>query len=135
MIVPSGIAVASLVPTPRILDNGGKWAHCLVRRADFTGWRLSVDFIASLYNILLRRDQMRAVHIEVSKLSSREVELVSQVSADDILNVARAPGDCDTLRKILGVDGLDDALNSAFRHANSSTQCPRLRGLEDFLTE
>ena len=107
---------------------GKKWAHSLVRRADFTGWRLSVDFIASLYNILLRRDQMRAVHIEVSKLSSREAELLSKVSADDILNAARASGDCDTLRKILRTDGLDDALKSTFRHMQTAQR--NVRGSE-----
>jgi hypothetical protein len=77
---------------------GKKWAHCLVRRADFNGWRLSVDFIASLYNILLRRDQMRAVQIEASKLSSRDVDLLSKVSAIDIVSAAVASGDCETLR-------------------------------------
>ena len=71
---------------------------------------------------------MRAVHIEVSKLSSREVELLSKVSADDILNAARASGDCDTLRKILRTDGLDDALKSTFRHMQTAQR--NVRGSE-----
>ena len=118
-----------LGPYSKDLGQWGKrWADCLVRRADYTGWRLSVDLIATLYNILLRRDQMRAVHIEVSKLTSREVELLSQVSADDILNAARASGDCDTLRKILRVDGLNAALKSAFRHMQTAQR--NVRGSE-----
>jgi hypothetical protein len=102
-----------------------KWAHCLVRRADFTGWRLSVDFIASLYNILLRRDQMRAVQIEATKLTAREVDALSKVSADDILNAAVASGDCATLRAILKRDGLADALKSTFRHMQASQRTVR----------
>ncbi len=99
-----------------------------MRRADFTGWRLSVDFIASLYNILLRRDQMRAVQIDATKLTAREVDALSKISADDILNAAVASGDCDTLRAILKRDGLDDALKSTFRHMQA---CQRtVRGSE-----
>ncbi len=96
-----------------------------MRRADFTGWRLSVDFLAPLYNILLRRDQLRAVQIEVFKLSSRYVELLSTISAIDIVSAAVASGDCETLRGILRKDGLDDALKSTFRHMQAAQRTVR----------
>ncbi len=96
-----------------------------MRRADFTGWRLSVDFIASVYNILLRRDQMRAVQIEASRLSSLDVDLLSKVSAIDIVSAAVASGDCETLRGILRKDGLDDALKRTFRHMQAAQRTVR----------
>ena len=46
------------------------WANCLIQRADFRGWQMSVESVACLYNVLLRRSQMRAVQIEASKMSS-----------------------------------------------------------------
>jgi hypothetical protein len=68
---------------------------------------------------------MRAVQIEASKLNSREVELLSKVSADDILSAAMASGDCDTLRAILRRDGLGDALKSTFRHMQAAQRTVR----------
>jgi hypothetical protein len=99
---------------------GKKWAHCLVRRADFSGWRLSVDFIASLYNILLRRDQMRAVQVEACKLTARDAAMLSTISATDLVNAALTTGDCQTIRALLKKDGLDAALKSTFRHLQTA---------------
>jgi hypothetical protein len=107
---------------------GKKWAHCLVRRADFSGWRLSVDFIASLYNILLRRDQMRAVQVEACKLSARDAAMLSKVTATDLVNAALVTGDCQTIRALLKKDGLDDALKSTFRHLQTAQR--NVRGSE-----
>ena len=47
-----------------VLD-GRRWVKCRLTRADFRGWRGSIDFVACLYNVLMRRDQLRAVSAEV----------------------------------------------------------------------
>ena len=39
------------------------WAKCLLKRADAPHYRTDVEFIASLYNIFLRRDQVSAVEV------------------------------------------------------------------------
>ena len=38
--------------------GGKKWIRLLLRRADFKGWSQSKEFAASVYNVLLRREQM-----------------------------------------------------------------------------
>ncbi len=68
---------------------------------------------------------MRAVQIEASKLFSRDVDLLSKVSAIDIVSAAVASGDCETLRGILRKDGLDDALKRAFRHMQAAQRTVR----------
>ena len=50
------------------------WAGCLLERADFKLWRLDVEFVATLYNIFLRRDQMRAVEAYCQKLQAGRAE-------------------------------------------------------------
>ena len=41
-----------------------RWAKCLLTRADCALWRLDVEFVASLYNVFLRRDQIWAVEAQ-----------------------------------------------------------------------
>ena len=93
-----------------------KWAKCLLTRADFAGWRTNLEFVASLYNVLLRRAQMRAVHLVVVKqpvLSNAEQQVLSNVSAKDFVAEALRSGECDTLRKLLGVQGWAEATPEA----------------------
>ena len=107
-----------------------KWAKCLLTRADFAGWRTNLEFVASLYNVLLRRAQMRAVHLVVVKqpvLSNAEQQVLSNVSAKDFVAEALRSGECESLRKLLRRQGLDGKLQNvvrsmevAFRHVRGS---------------
>ena len=114
-------------PTP-LLDF--MWAKCLLTRADFTGWRMNLEFVASLYNILLRRSQMRAVHYVVVKqpsLTASDQAALSSIAAKDFVAEALTSGDCDSLKKLLHRKGLSDklrgvvhAMELAFRHVRGS---------------
>ena len=44
-----------------------RWAKTLLTRADFSLWRQDVEFVASVYNVHLRRDQVNAVEASVRK--------------------------------------------------------------------
>ena len=45
-----------------------RWAKVLLTRDDFSLWRMDVEFVASVYDIHLRRDQMGAVGAHVKKV-------------------------------------------------------------------
>ena len=75
-----------------------RWAKCLLTRADFKGWRTNLEFVACLYNILLRRSQMRSVHlvmVKESRLSAADIQVLAEISARDFVSEALASGDCD----------------------------------------
>ena len=94
------------------------WAKCLLSRHDNTAWRTSLEFVASLYNILLRRSQMRAVHFVVvrsSVLSQTDMEALAKVTAKDFIAEALTSGDCDSLKDILRRQGLDHKLHATVR--------------------
>ena len=44
-----------------------KWIQCLLKRADCHFWRQDVEFVASVYNIFMRRDQMNKVEAFMKK--------------------------------------------------------------------
>jgi hypothetical protein len=50
----------------------GRWIKSLLTRQDAQLWRMDVEFVASVYNIFLRRDQMRAVEAHVRKVENCE---------------------------------------------------------------
>ena len=86
-----------------------QWAKCLLSRADNTAWRMNLEFVASLYNILLRRSQMRAVHLVVmgnSRLSAADVDALAHISAKGFIDEALNSGDCDSLKHVLRRQGL-----------------------------
>ena len=107
-----------------------KWAKCLLQRADFIGWRTNLEFVASLYNVLLRRAQLRAVHLVVvqkSLLTSQDQEMLASVTAKDFITEALHSGECESLRKFLYRSGLREKLQKtahmmdlAFRHVRGS---------------
>ena len=73
-----------------------KWAKCLLTRADTDHWRTDVEFIASLYNIFLRRDQINAVELYFKRQQHAEI---------NIGNSALSKGKLDAMAK-LTTDGL-----------------------------
>ena len=64
-----------------------RWAKCLLTRADFPGWRLDVEFVATLYNVFLRRDQVAAVEASVrnNKLTAAAMEEVQKITATSLV--------------------------------------------------
>ena len=105
-----------------------KWAKCLITRADIRDWRMSVDFVACLYNILLRRSQMQSVQVEILKIGPQEAEQLSQVTAQDLMSCAVASGECETLRAILKKKGLDEKLFATLRRMQAAQR--NVRGSE-----
>ena len=49
-----------------------RWAKTLLTRADFPLWRQDVEFVASVYNVQLRREQVHAVEMGVQAASFTE---------------------------------------------------------------
>ena len=97
--------------------GGRRWAKCLLTRVDFRGWRMSIDFVASLYNILMRRDQMLAVHwvITGNPFFQQDADLLKDISAKDFATAALACGECSTVRQMLRKDGVDLKVKTVLR--------------------
>ena len=71
-----------------------RWAKCLLTRADNNLWRLDVEFVASLYNIFLRRDQMQAVEAFCHSLELSEgvQSFYSILSSTNMLSIQLKEG-------------------------------------------
>jgi hypothetical protein len=104
-----------------------KWAKCLLTRADTDHWRTDVEFIASLFNIFLRRDQVNAVeiyykrqqHAEIdtgnSTLSKGKLEAMSKLTADGLVAHALSSGEVNSVKEVLREKNLDKAIETTFR--------------------
>ena len=108
-----------------------RWAKCLITRNDYLGWRNDVEFVSSLYNVLLRRDQLRAVYLAFEKrdfLSDADVESIAAITSHDFVSEVLVSGDCSTVREVLRRKNLDDKVRSAM---DALEMCQRrVRGLE-----
>ena len=80
-----------------------RWAKTLLTRADFNLWRLDVEFVASLYNMFLRRAQMSAVeaYCTNSQFGAGEVNEIQQLTAAGLVANALASGDVNSVRAAL----------------------------------
>ena len=77
-----------------------------------------VEFIASVYNIHLRREQINGVEACVAKestFSARECEALQTLSAADLVANAMASGDVDSVKGVLRKKGLDTNIAIAFQ--------------------
>ena len=94
-----------------------RWAKTLLTRADFPLWRQDVEFIASLYNVFLRRDQVGAVEMvmKTSAFSVAQQAEMSKLTAAGLVATALASGDVNSVRQVLKKKGLDKSIESAFR--------------------
>ena len=94
-----------------------RWAKCLLTRADFKGWRMDVEFVASLYNILLRRDQIKAVELTLkhSPFSAADAQDIANVDASDLVAAMLESGDCNTVREVLRKKKLDWKMRALFQ--------------------
>ena len=91
------------------------WVECLLERADVKLWRLDVEFVATLYNIFLRRDQMQAVEAYCQKLHKDRAKDIGQLTAAGLVAKALASGDVDSVRQALRDKNLDVPIKRAMR--------------------
>ena len=114
-----------------------RWAKCLLTRADADHWRTDVEFIASLYNIFLRRDQVSAVEAYYSKQSHEEsgnalskgnLDDISKLTADGLVQHAMSSGDVNSVKELLREKNLDKALEKTFQQMQIIQR--RVRGSE-----
>ena len=94
-----------------------RWAKCLLTRADFPLWRQDVEFVASLYNFFLRRDQIGAVEAYAASAPFKEgeVEDLHQVTATGLVAQAMSSGDVNCVRDALRKKNLDKTVERAMR--------------------
>ena len=101
-----------------------KWAKTLVNRADTACWSRDVEFVATLFNTFLRREQMGKVEAHVhgrgpggaSGLSPEDAEKLSKLTASSLISAAAASKDADSIRDLLRQHGLDNTVQTAARH-------------------
>ena len=93
-----------------------RWAKCLLTRADFPLWRLDVEFVASLYNVFLRRDQIWAVEASMKgTLSHANVAEIQKVTASGLVAHALSSGDVNSVRSLLKQKNLHGPLKQTFQ--------------------
>ena len=79
---------------------------------------MDFEFVACLYNILLRRSQLRAAQLTMKNLtfSPRDAAALRETTAHDLLAHALASGDCDSVRQVLRRAKLDAKLRTTFEY-------------------
>ena len=104
-----------------------RWIKSLLSRADFTLWRKDVEFVATAFNIFLRREQMQAVEAFCrSPLFTRgqAVEL-EKLTATGLVSHALASGDGNSSKE----EEFGGAHRQSFaNHANPAEECEGIRG-------
>jgi hypothetical protein len=89
----------------------------LLTRADSSLWRQDVEFIASLYNVQLRRDQVYAVEACMRKqsFSGAQKAEMERLSGAGLVANALASGDVQSVREALRKKNLEKPIETAFR--------------------
>ena len=107
-----------------------RWAKTLLTRSDSSSWRQDVEFIASVYNVFLRRDQINAVEMAVRSVAFTPAvaEDIQQITATGIISRALHTGEVNSVREILKQKNLDQPLQTAFRQLQIVQQ--QVRGSE-----
>ena len=93
-----------------------RWAKTLLTRADCSLWRCNVEFVACLYNVFLRREQISAVEIlmKTRTLSPSQLGELETLTADGLVAHALASGDVHSVRDLLRRKNLEAPLRLAF---------------------
>ena len=86
----------------------------MLTRADFKDWRLDVEFVASLYNVFLRRSQVKAVEVSLQNwpLTMKNADAIASLTAEDLIGTALASGDVNSVRAVLRKRNLDDKVQA-----------------------
>ena len=107
-----------------------RWAKTLLTRADCSLWRQDVEFIASVYNVHLRREQIQAVEACVRKTAFTEGDKanLASLTSSGLIAQALASGEVDSVRGALREKNLDATVREALKHMQLSQR--RVRGSE-----
>ena len=94
-----------------------RWAKCLLTRADVRIWAQDVEFVATLYNLLLRREQVHAVEANVksSELTKGNMNDIAKLTATGLVSYALSSGDANSVRDLLRRKNLEVPLEKTFR--------------------
>ena len=81
-----------------------------------------MEFIASLYNLFLRREQIGAVEacVKRAKHSNLDLEELQKVTATNLVTHALSSGDVNSVRDLLKRKNLDGPLRNTFNICSSS---------------
>ena len=114
------------VPLPK-----WRWAKCLLTRLDFPAWSQDVEFVASLYNIQLRRDQMNAIeaHLRSPAMSEEDLKGIQELTSAGLIACALSSGEVNSVRQLLKKRGLAAPIEKAFRNIQISQRT--VRGSEE----
>jgi len=97
--------------------GGKKWIRLLQRRADFRGWASCKEFAAVVANILMRREQMWAVHhyVMVNTTFHRNLLHYDSLTATDFVAAVLASGDSTTVRDLMRKKGVELKVRSVLQ--------------------
>ena len=98
--------------------RGRSWAKVLISRIDFRGWALSKDFAAMVYNIDMRRCQMRGVyrHVVLNPNFKQHVDELRTIGPRDFVNATLAAGECNSIREALRKKQVDTKVKTLLRN-------------------
>ena len=92
---------AERCPARRTRLFSTQWARCLLSRVDARFFQGDVEFVAALYNVFLRRDQVQAVEAHYRTLTDADQEVLRNLGAEELVSVAMASGDVNSIREAL----------------------------------
>ena len=104
-------------PERRTRLEAERWAKVLMTRADVRVWSTDVELMATLYNILLRRDQVNAVEACIrtcAKYKQDTLQDISDLTASGLVAHALSSGDVNSVRELLRRKNLDRTLQKTF---------------------
>ena len=115
-LFPRGDCAEKCVERRSILP-AWRWAKTLLTRADSPLWRQDVEFVASVYNVDLRRDQVHAVEagVRAHSFSASDKAEMEKLTAAGLVSLALASGDVESVRAALRKKNLEKPIETAFR--------------------
>ena len=86
-----------------------RWAKYLLTRKDFAVWRQGVEFIATFYNVFLRRDQINAVEafVRTQTLSQPDLEDIRGLTVAGLIANELGSVDGNSVRALLQKKNLE----------------------------
>ena len=107
-----------------------RWIKCLLTRQDFPLFRMDGEFVASAYNVFLRRDQMSAVEAYAQNMSgSGTLERLQELTATGLVQQVMASGDVNSVRAGLRKKNLEAPAEETLRQMQITRR--KVRGSEE----
>ena len=115
-LFPRGDCVEKCAQRPTQL-SAWRWAKTLLTRADFPLWRQDVEFVASVYNVHLRRDQVHAVEagIQQAGFTAQQKSDMEGLTANGLIASALASGEVNSVREALRRKNLEKPVQAALQ--------------------